>query len=204
VKPAGSPLDPSQAILDILEREIGRRGVLSGSASGLLLLTIGSLLPSGCRSYPTPPVPLKFLTAQEYATFQAIARATLGLEDEAVDVAAEVDRQVERMSPTLQRDIHWILRIFEHGTHLFDLKGKRFTRLSREDQEHYLKGWMESSLGARRIVFRGLKLLSALGYYGLPETWRAIGYDGPWLGRRPEQHRATFEQPAPLGAFTQG
>jgi hypothetical protein len=199
-----SSREASRAILDLLEREIGRRAVLARSASALVLLAIGSLVPSGCRSYPAPPVALKFFTAQEYATFQAIARVMLGLEDQTVDVAAAVDRQVERMSSSLKRDIHWILRIFEHGTHLFDLKGRRFTRLSREDQVHYLKGWMESSLGARRIVFRGLKLLSALGYYGLPETWKAIGYDGPWLGRRQEQHRATFERPVAIGVFTQG
>ncbi len=196
--------EPSQAILAVLEAEFGRRGVLSGSASGLLWLAFASVLPSGCRSYPPPPVPLKFFSAQEYATFRAIARATLGLEDEAVDVAAEVDRQVVGLSPSLQRDIHWILRIFEHGTHLFDLKGKRFTRLSRADQEQYLKGWMESSLGARRIIFRALKLLAALGYYGLAETWSAIGYDGPWLGRRAEERRAVFEQPAPLEALLPG
>jgi len=196
--------DLSQAMLEVLEGEIGRRGLLSGSASGLVLLALGSVLPSGCRSYPPPPVPLQFFSAQEYATFQAIARATLGLEDEAVDVAAEVDRQVVALSTSLQRDIHWMLRIFEHGTHLFDLKGKRFTRLAREDQQHYLEGWMESSLGARRIIFRALKLLAALGYYGVPESWGAIGYDGPWLGRRQEQRRAIFEPPLPLDALTRG
>jgi hypothetical protein len=186
-----------QAAVDFLEREISRRTLLRGTASGVLLLAVAALLPSGCRGYPEPPVPLRFLSNEEYAVFQAVARAILGLEDE-TDVAAEVDRLVSRMSSRVKRDIHWMLRIFEHGTHLFDLKGKRFTRLARDDQEQYLRGWMQSSLGARRIVFRALKLLASLGYYGLSDTWKTIGYDGPWLGRRPEEHRFTYEKATPF------
>ena len=187
-----------------LKQQLTRRALFRRSASGLLLITFGALVPSGCTGYPSPPVPLKFFTDEEYAVFRAVARAILGLEDdddvadEKVDVAAEVDGLASRMGGSVRRDIRWMLRIFEHGTHLFDLKGRRFTRLSRADQEQYLRGWMASSLGARRMVFRALKLLSALGYYGMPETWLAIGYDGPWLGRRAGERRFTYEKPAAL------
>jgi hypothetical protein len=187
-----------QAVVDFLEREMGRRTLLRGTASGVLLVVVAAFLPSGCRGYPQPAVPLRFFSNEEYAVFQAVARAILGLEDESTDVAAEVDHLISGMSFGVKRDIHWMLRIFEHGTHLFDLKGRRFTRLARADQEHYLRGWMQSSLGARRIVFRALKLLASLGYYGLPNTWNAIGYDGPWLGRRPEEHRFTYEKATPF------
>ena len=191
---------PPSAVVDLLEREISRRSVLRGSVSGVFLVLFGALLPSGCRGYPAPPVALHFFSAEEYAIFQAVARAILGLEEDGVDVAAEVDQLVSRMSRRVQRDIHWMLRIFEHGTHLFDLKGKRFTGLARDDQESYLRGWMGSSLGARRMVFRALKLLAALGYYGRADRWSAIGYDGPWLGRRPEERRFSYEKPAPLSS----
>ena len=183
--------DRSLLVAGWLAREVGRRSVLRGTLSGAALLAAGAVLPAGCRSYPPPAVPLHFFNPQEYAVFQAIARATLGLGDESIDVAAEVDRLVARMDRSVRRDIRWILRIFEHGTHFFDLKGKRFTRLDRESQEAYLAGWMQSSLGARRLVFRALKLLSALGFYGAAETWTAIGYGGPWIGRiSAESHRA--------------
>jgi hypothetical protein len=191
-------MNGAEAWVKLLEGEIGRRSLLRRSASGLLLLGVGALLPSGCRGYPEPPVPLRFFSSEEYAIFQAVARTILGLEDEAVDVAAEVDRLVSQMGGGVKRDIRWMLRIFQHGTHLFDLKGKRFTGLAHEDQQQYLRGWMESSLGARRIVFRALKLLASLGYYGLPDTWKAIGYDGPWLGRKPAERKFTYEKPAPL------
>ena len=188
----------SAALRPLLQNEIGRRAVLRAGAGGALLLAFGSLLPAGCRGYPRAPVELRFFSDEEYAVFQAIARAILGLSDESIDVAALVDRLVTPMTGTVKRDIHWMLRIFEHGTHLFDLKGKRFTRLARDDQENYLRGWMESSLGARRMVFRALKLLAALGYYGVPETWDTIGYDGPWLGRQTVERRFAYEKPQAL------
>jgi hypothetical protein len=194
VKPESAP----GALGELLQSEIGRRALLRAGAGGALLLAVGALLPAGCRGYPPAPVPLGFFSDEEYAVFQAIARAILGLSDDSIDVAAQVDRLVTPMTGTVKRDIHWMLRIFEHGTHLFDLQGKRFTRLARDDQEQYLRGWMESSLGARRMVFRALKLLAALGYYGIPETWSTIGYDGPWLGRQPVERRFAYEKPQPL------
>ena len=186
---------------ELLRRSFGRRSLLRASASGVVLLASGSLLFAGCRSYPEPPVVLGFFNAQEYAVFNAIARATLGLGDRKLDVAAEVDRLVARMERSVRRDIRWSLRIFEHGTHFFDLQGKRFTRLDREDQEAYLTGWMESSLGARRLVFRALKLLAALGYYGTAETWGRIGYEGPWIGRIAASSERAIESTVPLDTW---
>jgi hypothetical protein len=182
----------------LLSLEIGRRGLLRASASGLALWGLAVLLPVGCRGYPQPPARLRFFSPEEYAVFQTLAAVMLGLDRSPVDVAAEADRLIAEMDPSVQQDIHWILRIFEHGTHLFDLKGKRFTRLSRAEQERYLEGWMKSSLGARRIVFRALKLVCALGYYTLPQTWMEIGYDGPWVGRRDEKGRFDYEPAVPV------
>ena len=191
-------------IFEKLNREVGRRGLLRASLSGLALVALGEILPSGCRSYPEPPVDLRFFSREEYAVVQAIGRAMLGLDGENVDVAVEVDRLVAGMERAVQRDIRWILRIFEHGTHFFDLKGRRFTRLDRENQEKYLAGWMHSSMGARRIVFRALKLMSTLGYYRLPQTWAAIGYEGPWLGRRDEARLFLYEDPASVESLISG
>ena len=186
----------------LLAREIGRRGLLRGSVGGVGLLALGSLLPAaGCRSYPEPPVPLRFFSRDEYHVVSAIARAILGLEEESVDVVAEADRLIARMDRSVRRDIHWILRIFEHGTHLFDLRGRRFTRLSRADQESYLRGWMTSSMGARRIVFRALKLIAALGYYTHADAWAKIGYEGPWIGRREVEPGGGPEPAVPLERF---
>jgi len=101
---------------------------------------------------------------------------------------------------TSQRQARMMLRVVEHGTHLFDLKRRRFTRLSVADQDAYLRGWMESSLGARRVIFRALKTLAALGYYAQPATWDAIGYDGPWLGRVEAASLHVHEDPVDVAA----
>ena len=186
---------PGTALFSI---EVGRRRLLGASFSGVALLALGGLLPAGCRGYPKPPVDLRFLNAQEYAVLQSASRVILGLAEDGPDVAAEVDRLVAAMDRSVKRDIRWMLRIFEHGTRLFDLQGRRFTALSRAAQEKYLTGWMESSMGARRLVFRALKLLSALGYYGTPAAWETIGYAGPWLGRREGERRFAFEPAVPV------
>ncbi len=57
---------------------------------------------------------------------------------------------------------------------------------------------MESTLGARRVIFRALKTLAALGYYAQDESFAAIGYDGPWLGRIDEASRVQHETPVDL------
>jgi hypothetical protein len=57
---------------------------------------------------------------------------------------------------------------------------------------------MESTLGARRIIFRALKTLAALGYYAQSESFASIGYDGPWLGRIDATSRVSHETPLDL------
>ena len=200
-----APVDELRALFGT---PVDRRRFLKGSLGGLALLGVGSLLPAGCRSYPKPQVPLRFFDAREYAIFNTVAARQLGAPERIgskaaqVDVAAHVDAIVATWDPEAQRQLRTMLRVFEHGTYLFDLQGKRFTRLSAEQQDRYLEGWMNSTLGARRIVFRALKALVASGFYQDPRTWHRLGYDGPWLARVyvPDQTTAA-ESAAPLGAL---
>lgn len=165
---------------------LSRRRFLRLSRGGLLLLGAGALVPSGCRRYPAPSEQLVYLNSMEYAVVNAAAAQILGLtpEDvEKIDVGLFVDRFVADFDRDVRRQVRLMLRIFEHGTHVFDLMRGRFTTLSPTEQKRYLEGWMDSSIGARRVVFRALKALSALGYYSRPESWAPLGYQGPWLGR---------------------
>src|SRR4051794_24234564 len=172
-------------VLAALDAELSRRRLLRTGLGGVLLIAFGSVLPTGCERYSSPTRTLKFLTRKEYAVCTEAAVRILGLPGEARDdIGGFVDGLLADLPPTSQRQARVMLRVVEHGTHLFDLKTKRFTRLSPAEQDTYLQGWMESSLGARRVIFRALKTLAALGYYAQDATWDSIGYDGPVLGRR--------------------
>lgn len=180
-----------------------RRRFLKGSVGGLALLGLGTVLPAGCRSYPKPAVSLRFLNPREYAIMNALAdrlvdgRGSVGPGAERIDVAARVDALVADWDADAQGQLRIMLRVFEHGTYLFDLQRKRFTRLKAKQQDEYVAGWMNSTLGARRIAFRALKALAAAGFYQDPRTWAPLGYDGPWLGRIDASGRVQPEPATP-------
>jgi len=187
--------------LHALQIGLSRRELLRTGFGGVLLVAFGAVLPSGCQTYSPIARPLKFLSRKEFAVVTRAAVRILGLPDDRGDeIGGFIDNLLAELPPTTQRQARLMLRVVEHGTHLFDLKPKRFTRLSQAEQDTYLQGWMESSLGARRIVFRALKTLAALGYYAQPSSWEAIGYDGPWLGRVDVASDFTHEEPVSLAA----
>jgi hypothetical protein len=177
-------MDDRAATLAALRVELTRRRLLQTGLGGALILAVGSLLPSGCARYSAIEQPLRFLTRKEYAIVTQAAVRILGLPDDArEEIGGFIDGLLADLPPTSQGQARLMLRVVEHGTHLFDLKARRFTRLTPAEQDAYLRGWMESTLGARRVIFRALKTMAALGYYAQPSSFAAVGYDGPWLGR---------------------
>lgn len=177
-------MDDRAATLEALRVDLTRRRLLQTGLGGALLLAVGAVLPTGCARYSPIEQPLRFLTRKEYAVVTQAAVRILGLPDDArEEIGGFIDGLLAALPPTSQGQARLMLRVVEHGTHLFDLKPRRFTRLSPAEQDVYLRGWMESTLGARRVIFRALKTLAALGYYAQPSSFASIGYDGPWLGR---------------------
>jgi len=188
----------------ILGEPLDRRRFLKRSAGGIILLGVGSLLPTGCTRYPKPAARLRFLNSREYAIMNTVAERLLGTEKAIgagpgqIDVGANVDSVVADWDVEAQGQLRTMLRVFEHGTYLFDLRRERFTRLASTKQDEYLAGWMNSTLGVRRLVFRALKLLVATGFYSEPRAWTQIGYEGPWLGRIEASVRLSPEPAVPL------
>jgi hypothetical protein len=188
------------ATLAALRLDLTRRRLLQTGLGGALLLAFGAVLPAGCTRYSPTARSLKFLTRKEFAVVTQAAVRILGLPDETGgDIGVFIDDLLYDLPPTSQRQARLMLRVVEHGTHLFDLKPKRFTRLAPAEKDAYLRGWMESSLGARRLVFRALKTLAALGYYATAASWEGIGYDGPWLGRLDARSEFAHEEPVAIG-----
>jgi hypothetical protein len=187
--------------LAALRVDLTRRRLLGTGIGGLLVLAFGAVLPSGCERYSATPRSLRFLTRKEFAVVTQAAVRILGVpEEEGEEIGVFIDDLLADLPATSQGQARLMFRVVEHGTHLFDLKSRRFTRLAPADQNAYLRGWMESSLGARRLIFRALKTLAALGYYARPESWDAIGYDGPWLGRVEVGSPREHEEPVSLAA----
>lgn len=187
-------------------KDLSRRTFLATGAGGVLLLCAGALLPAGCTRYPSPRSQLRFFTAKEYAILNLLAARILGIAALAeggagggVDVAARLDPTVLTWDADLQRQLRFALRVVEHGTYLFDLERKRFSKLTPEQQDRYLAGWAASTLGARRVAFLGLKALVSLGYYA--GEWDGLGYPGPWLGRIEVKSRLEPEALAPAAAL---
>jgi hypothetical protein len=192
-------MDDRATTLEALRVDLTRRRLLQTGLGGALLVAFGSVLPSGCARYSAIERPLRFLTRKEYAVVTQAAVRILGLPDDARDsLGGFIDGLLADLPPTSQGQARLMLRVVEHGTHLFDLKPRRFTRLGPAEQDTYLRGWMESTLGARRIIFRALKTLAALGYYAQSESFASIGYDGPWLGRIDATSRVSHETPLDL------
>ncbi|MBI1817193.1 MAG: twin-arginine translocation signal domain-containing protein [Deltaproteobacteria bacterium] len=196
--------DGFKELADLIGTPLDRRRFLKGSAAGVALLSVGALLPGGCSRYPKLRTPLRFFTAKEYAIVNQTAERLLGVVGgigagaDQVDVAARLDGWLAAWDADAQQQLRIMLRVFEHGTALFDLQRKRFTMLSDADKDHYLDGWMRSTLGARRVVFRALKALASAGLYPDPTTWTALGYDGPWLGRKDVLAHGENEPVTPL------
>ena len=187
-------------VLAALDAELSRRRFVQTGLGGVLILAFGSLLPTGCERYSPTARTLKFLSRKEYAVATQAAVRILGLPDEARDdIGVFIDGLLFDLPATSQRQARLMLRVVEHGTHFFDLKTKRFTRLSPPEQDAYLRGWMESSLGARRVIFRALKTMAALGFYAQPSSWESIGYDGPVLDRDYPSNGFVAEEPVAIG-----
>ncbi len=191
-------------VLAALDADLSRRRLLGTGLGGALLLVFGSLLPTGCERYSPTSRSLKFFTRKEYAVATQAAIRILGLDEDARDeIGVFMDGLLYELPRTSQTQARLMLRVVEHGTHLFDLKTKRFTRLSPAEQDVYLRGWMESSLGARRVIFRALKTLAALGFYAQPSSWDSVGYDGPVLNRNYPPSDFHAEDPVALEALEQ-
>lgn len=94
-----------------------------------------------------------------------------------------MEQALASLEPALLDQLRWALWLLDVWPALFDLRFTRFRTLSAQEQDASLEGWRSSSWPARRRVFYALRNLAMLGYWSQPETWRLIGYGGPWLDK---------------------
>jgi len=189
-------------LIQSLDREIGRREFLRGSALGAALLGGATLLP-GCGasgSYPTPPVELKTFSAKEFHILQSVMDTFLPVtrSDELsvveVGAAENFDGLLADASEDLQGNLKMLIFIFEHGTLPLGGKLRRFTRLSPKEQASFIEGLMRSDNGLKKLLYTVFMKISNGMYYDKPETWALVGYPGPLKTR--------LGAPKPIGNST--
>jgi len=186
---SGDPhaFDRAEAIRpeQIFGAPITRRGFLKRGLGGAVALTAAGLLPAGCAKYPAAPAGLRVLDNRSYAVLNAAAAIYAGGDpaSDGLDVAAFFDGLLSRQPEWIQKQVKQALALFEFGPPLFALTPKWFTSLDREMQATYVDGWAQSGIPFRRTVHWALRQICLSSYYLQSGAWKAIHYDGPWIGR---------------------
>jgi hypothetical protein len=155
---------------------------LAGVAVGL------GLLPSGCSGVPevlTPRSALGVLTPRTYAVFTAAAMRLVGppgaalIADRRVDVGLLADDWLSR-TPAVAGPLGQALLLLEFGVWPLFGKVRPFTALDGGAQDAVLGECMTSSLDTKRALFRGVRSLAMLTFYGAPATRGLIRFPGPF------------------------
>lgn len=181
VRDPGGAIRPEQ----IFGNAITRRGFLKRGLGGAVALGAAGLLPSGCAKYPDAPAGLRVLDGKEYAILNAAAAVYVGDDpaSEGLDVAAFFDGLLSLYPEWIQKQVKQALVLFEFGPLLFAFTPKSFTSLEPHAKLAYVDGWARSGIAFRRTVHWTLRQICLSGFYLQTGAWKAIHYDGPWIGR---------------------
>jgi hypothetical protein len=117
-----------------------------------------------------------FLDAAAEATYPAGGAIPLAGRD------AGLPRYVDGWLKALPRRQRLLIRalfaLMEHGTLVFAAPGRgglrRFSSLTLDQRESVLRGWAESGLFPRRLVFMSLRAILTMGYLGHPTALRHL------------------------------
>jgi hypothetical protein len=96
------------------------------------------------------------------------------------------------MAPHMRHGLRGGIGYFNNGS--IEDFGAAFINLSDEDAALFCDQWGGSEELPKRALSMGLKKLTVLAYWAIPDTWQPLGYDGPvsdrWnltsLGNTPE------------------
>jgi hypothetical protein len=169
--------------------ELTRRALLARS---LVALGSAATLPAiagACAPSRVPPAGLRVLALGEWQVLAALADTVvprggafaLGAAD--VDLAARIDALLAAQPRELAAGARGALLFLEYGAPLLGGRLARFSRLGDADREAVFAA-LPASFGLARRVYAGLRGLCLFAFYALPESWPAIGYDGPWVTPR--------------------
>ena len=160
-----------------------RRVALFG-IGGAVLLTCGGGLARLSSGYTLAPGDRAIgLDEKELAIVRAIVETLCPADGDlpsgiALGVHQRIDEEVWASAPAMAADLRSAITWIEHLP-LVRGFGGRFTRLSPADREACFRALLLAGPGPIVQAAAGLKQLCFLFYYARPETWPAIGYEGP-------------------------
>jgi hypothetical protein len=138
------------------------------------------------------------LSTKEFAVVRAFVDALLPAAEGfpsgvALGVHQRIDEELWSADARTRDDMKNGLQLFEHAPVLHGFAG-RFTALSPDARTAYVYVTLEAKPGALQQVAFALKEMAYLFYYVAPETWRRVGYDGPWVRvNRPPDSQAAYQ-----------
>ncbi|MFW6079391.1 MAG: hypothetical protein ACODAE_07220, partial [Gemmatimonadota bacterium] len=162
-----------------LPPSIDRRGFLRSVAGGTAAIGFVSLLPAGCAAdYPEAAgdgVPLRALSAKEYAVARAAAEALLvEVPVDPAAIARDIDRELALVGDPVRGDMKTVLVLIEHLT-ILGGRIRRFTALETADRLEILRGWGRSRFGLRRAVYQSTRAFVYFYAYARDETRSITG-----------------------------
>jgi hypothetical protein len=166
----------------------GRR--TSGYARGVLpivflILLASFLLHRLVIGYPKPEARYAVLAPRDVAFLQAVsesmfpADAGMAVPGAEVDMPGFADRYLAGLPKRQQLLVRALFLFFEQSTLLWPARGigafRRFSKMSLEQRTRVLRGWNESDLYLRRLIFTALKAVLILGYVGDEDVLQSLG-----------------------------
>ena len=84
---------------------------------------------------------------------------------------------LEGMPPHIRKGLNQGIHYFNQSAE--KAYGKPFTKLSDADATAFVDAWADSDVAPHRALAMGIKKLTVLAYWAIPNTWAPLGYDGP-------------------------
>jgi hypothetical protein len=148
------------------------------------------LLPTGCAGVPdalAPPATttLRFLSPRTYAVLSAAAMRIVGprgaalVADRTIDVGTIADGFLARM-PVVAGPVGQALLLLEFAVWPLLGKVRPFTSLGADAQDAILSECMTSRIETKRAIFRGVRSLALVAFYGAPASRALTGFPGPF------------------------
>lgn len=162
-----------------------RRRWMAFGLGGAALLSAGSLLRWVAGGYALPAeVRSLALSVKERVIVRALVEALLPAEGSwpaglALGVDQRIDEEVWAQPAATGDDLKAALQLLEHAPPLVGTFG-RFSALEPAARLDVLAALAASDTDVVVQAVVSFKQLAHLAYYGHPQVWPLLGYDGPW------------------------